>query len=87
MTIKELFSSYDQDTCAYMVIIDRRHESLTINPAFYDDTDPDLQLFHRIENLRILKWWSSEVCKDATLFIITDQLLPLNDHDLEVIYR
>ena len=86
MTIKELFSSYDQDTSAYMVIIDRRHNSLTINPAFYDNTDTHLQLFHRIENLRIREWWSSNVCNDATLFIITDQLLPLTDNDLKVVY-
>ena len=86
MTIKDLFSSYDQDTCAYMVIRDRRNNYLTINPAFYDETDPDLQLFHRIENLRIRYWWSSGVTGD-TIHIRTDQLLPLNDHDLEVIYR
>lgn len=85
MTIKELFSSYDQDTCAYMIIRDRRNRYLTINPAFYDETDPDLQIFHRIEHIRILKWWTSGVAD--TIHIRTDQILPLSDNDLEVIYR
>lgn len=86
MTIKELFSSYDQDTCADMIIQDRRNHYLSINPAFYDERDPDLDIFHKVEHLRIFKWYMTceKYCK---FFIITDQLLPLTDHDLEVIYR
>ena len=85
MTIRELFSAHASDTCAFISIRDRRCRYLTIEPNFSDPLDPDLNLLDRVGELRIEQWWIS--CSNGQVHIVTDQILPLCDNDLEVIYR
>ena len=84
MTIRELFSAH-AETAAWIQIRDCRMRYLSLEPDFSDPLDPDFVLFDRVGDLRIKEWWIR--CSDGTIYIVTDQILPLCDNDLEVINR
>ena len=57
MTIRELFSCIDTDSCTRMEIVSLGYKTFYLDVEWDNDQDPDLNVFDRIADFRIEGWY------------------------------